>query len=201
MALISCPNCGNNISDKAEKCPKCGYSMHNGSENKRIEAINVDTRAEEARKAGETRRTEEAKRAGKIRQNKNEEISPKRASAETNDSDYSKEAEGRTTDSLNSTQKSIASTLPIILSVLSLVVSVVVLFVLVKVVNKIDNISINDNGVLASSTSHSFSEEEPEKKEADIADGTVDDRQESDVEEDIADEQQASAENNEKRGN
>jgi len=24
MALIKCPECGNSISDKAEKCPHCG---------------------------------------------------------------------------------------------------------------------------------------------------------------------------------
>lgn len=27
MALIQCPECGQTISDKAEKCPKCGYSI------------------------------------------------------------------------------------------------------------------------------------------------------------------------------
>ncbi len=27
MALIKCPECKNNISDKAEKCPKCGYEL------------------------------------------------------------------------------------------------------------------------------------------------------------------------------
>lgn len=27
MALIKCPECGQMISDKAEKCPKCGYQM------------------------------------------------------------------------------------------------------------------------------------------------------------------------------
>ena len=27
MAIIQCPNCGNNISDKASICPKCGYSI------------------------------------------------------------------------------------------------------------------------------------------------------------------------------
>lgn len=25
MAIIQCPGCGNSISDKAPKCPKCGY--------------------------------------------------------------------------------------------------------------------------------------------------------------------------------
>lgn len=27
MALINCPNCGNRISDKAVKCPRCGYVL------------------------------------------------------------------------------------------------------------------------------------------------------------------------------
>ena len=27
MALIKCPECGNPVSDKADKCPKCGYPM------------------------------------------------------------------------------------------------------------------------------------------------------------------------------
>ena len=26
MALIKCPECGKEISDKAKKCPNCGYS-------------------------------------------------------------------------------------------------------------------------------------------------------------------------------
>ena len=33
MALINCPNCGNQVSDKAEKCPKCGKKLN---ENKRV---------------------------------------------------------------------------------------------------------------------------------------------------------------------
>jgi len=27
MALVKCPECGNNISDKAKSCPKCGHPM------------------------------------------------------------------------------------------------------------------------------------------------------------------------------
>ena len=27
MALIKCPECNNDISDQAEKCPKCGYEL------------------------------------------------------------------------------------------------------------------------------------------------------------------------------
>ena len=28
MALINCPECGTEVSDKAEKCPKCHYPLH-----------------------------------------------------------------------------------------------------------------------------------------------------------------------------
>lgn len=28
MALINCPECNKQISDKAEKCPDCGHPMH-----------------------------------------------------------------------------------------------------------------------------------------------------------------------------
>lgn len=27
MALINCPECGREVSDKAEKCPNCGYNI------------------------------------------------------------------------------------------------------------------------------------------------------------------------------
>ena len=27
MGLIKCPECGNEISDKAQSCPKCGYPL------------------------------------------------------------------------------------------------------------------------------------------------------------------------------
>ena len=27
MALIKCPECGTEVSDKAEKCPKCAYPI------------------------------------------------------------------------------------------------------------------------------------------------------------------------------
>jgi hypothetical protein len=27
MALINCPECGTEVSDKAEKCPKCAYPI------------------------------------------------------------------------------------------------------------------------------------------------------------------------------
>lgn len=28
MALIKCPECGNEVSDTAQSCPKCGYALH-----------------------------------------------------------------------------------------------------------------------------------------------------------------------------
>jgi len=28
MALINCPECGTEVSDKAEKCPKCAYPIN-----------------------------------------------------------------------------------------------------------------------------------------------------------------------------
>ncbi len=34
MALITCPECKNNISDQAEKCPKCGYELKSGEPQK-----------------------------------------------------------------------------------------------------------------------------------------------------------------------
>jgi predicted amidophosphoribosyltransferase len=33
MALINCPECGENVSDKAEKCPKCSFPMQTTSKN------------------------------------------------------------------------------------------------------------------------------------------------------------------------
>lgn len=33
MALMKCPECGNNVSDQAEKCPKCGYELKGNGEN------------------------------------------------------------------------------------------------------------------------------------------------------------------------
>ena len=38
MALIKCPNCGQDISDKAEKCPNCGWEKN---EKKRIARVNL----------------------------------------------------------------------------------------------------------------------------------------------------------------
>lgn len=39
MALIKCPECSKNISDKAESCPHCGYSLNKKS------SINIDKSA------------------------------------------------------------------------------------------------------------------------------------------------------------
>lgn len=50
MALIKCPECGQMISDKAEKCPKCGYQMQDS----------LDT-AEEVVTQGAAAEIEEAK--------------------------------------------------------------------------------------------------------------------------------------------
>ena len=50
MALIKCPECGQMISDKAEKCPKCGYQMQDS----------LDT-AEEVVMQGGAAESEEAK--------------------------------------------------------------------------------------------------------------------------------------------
>ena len=44
MGLIKCPECGNEISDKAQSCPKCGYPL---SEQKKdmIEGKSVSSQA------------------------------------------------------------------------------------------------------------------------------------------------------------
>ena len=34
MALIKCPECGNDISDKAKRCPKCGFKPHKNRKDK-----------------------------------------------------------------------------------------------------------------------------------------------------------------------
>ena len=35
MALIKCPECGKQISDKAESCPNCGYRIESTIEEKK----------------------------------------------------------------------------------------------------------------------------------------------------------------------
>ena len=32
MALINCPECGNEVSDKAEKCPKCAFPIKDSAQ-------------------------------------------------------------------------------------------------------------------------------------------------------------------------
>lgn len=39
MALIKCKECGNNISDKADSCPKCGYELRGSNDNKNKKEI------------------------------------------------------------------------------------------------------------------------------------------------------------------
>ncbi len=35
MSLIMCPECGNEVSDKAASCPKCGYLINKVTEEER----------------------------------------------------------------------------------------------------------------------------------------------------------------------
>ena len=41
MALITCPKCGNQVSDKAEKCPKCGWIVEEIQGKKNISFTNI----------------------------------------------------------------------------------------------------------------------------------------------------------------
>ena len=43
MAILKCPQCGNKVSDKAEKCPHCGKMVSDflALENSYQEAINI----------------------------------------------------------------------------------------------------------------------------------------------------------------
>lgn len=41
MALIKCPECGNDVSDKAVKCPKCGYPLK--PNNEKFKMVNIST--------------------------------------------------------------------------------------------------------------------------------------------------------------
>lgn len=41
MALIKCPECGAEISDKAPKCPKCGRSIKNNNKKIVIALISI----------------------------------------------------------------------------------------------------------------------------------------------------------------
>lgn len=39
MALIKCPECQNEVSDKATSCPHCGFPIHNVEENDNPEVV------------------------------------------------------------------------------------------------------------------------------------------------------------------
>lgn len=41
MALITCPECGKKMSDMAEKCPHCGYSLKKDSSSKKMNFENI----------------------------------------------------------------------------------------------------------------------------------------------------------------
>ena len=43
MALIKCPNCGNQMSDKALCCPACGYENQVQEKKYKIFVLNVET--------------------------------------------------------------------------------------------------------------------------------------------------------------
>lgn len=43
MALIKCPECGNDVSDKAKKCPKCGYKLKRKIKNDKRKVVLVIT--------------------------------------------------------------------------------------------------------------------------------------------------------------
>lgn len=36
MALIKCPECWENVSDKAEKCPNCGVQIKKGKKKRKV---------------------------------------------------------------------------------------------------------------------------------------------------------------------
>src|SRR5512147_1382617 len=42
MALIKCPECASEISDKAASCPKCGYPIASGSPVQRVPTMPAD---------------------------------------------------------------------------------------------------------------------------------------------------------------
>ena len=39
MALINCPQCGKEISDKASFCPQCGFELTNANSEKTVDAL------------------------------------------------------------------------------------------------------------------------------------------------------------------
>lgn len=50
MALITCPECGNNVSDKAKACPKCGYQVFPPQQND----VAVNTAESDSSSSGRT---------------------------------------------------------------------------------------------------------------------------------------------------
>lgn len=44
MALIKCPECGAEVSDKAEKCPHCSYPIAQESEAEKIQTIEMTSK-------------------------------------------------------------------------------------------------------------------------------------------------------------
>ena len=62
MALIKCPECGQMISDKAEKCPKCGYQMQDNPD--RAEEVLTQVGAAEAEETKEVPAAEEKQKTG-----------------------------------------------------------------------------------------------------------------------------------------
>ena len=47
MALISCPECGQSVSDRAEMCIHCGYPLHQSSKDVEQEKMNTPEKKEE----------------------------------------------------------------------------------------------------------------------------------------------------------
>ena len=39
MSMIKCPECGIQVSDKAERCPKCAYPISNSSAGEKVQMI------------------------------------------------------------------------------------------------------------------------------------------------------------------
>jgi hypothetical protein len=45
MALIKCPECGTEVSDKAEKCPKCSYPIATSEKHEQVQVIEKTSKA------------------------------------------------------------------------------------------------------------------------------------------------------------
>ena len=53
MALINCPECGTEVSDKAEKCPKCAYPLNMANNDSGAASAKPESRTEVVVKAKE----------------------------------------------------------------------------------------------------------------------------------------------------